>query len=313
MKNETNFNRLGLYRYNSRSFFDMEVLVSGLNSYLGRASISYLQGDGYNVHGLSRDIGLLSYKIKVPVTAHIATVDLIKRGQAYESFNLTGLDLSFYFTQIPDLEDKIAIQYELLSLRHFILLSQRNGCNRVIYVGRTYDKHCLQDIKALFKELDVVYTIVLKDVAVGQGTSFDHFVNTMMTNRYVFLFNPKKKIKFCPFVLEDIFRWIKKIPWNEAFRNEEIEFGGEQIIELEELLQACIEAQKNGNTYKDCRVVSVPSKTLAQILNKSMYGIPYDSYSEYILKAARGKLADNSKWQSLFPFDYTPVLSALKY
>src|SRR5690606_33778410 len=119
----------------------MEVLVCGVNSYLGRASVSCLQEDGYNVHGLVRDIRLLSYNTPEPITADIAVVDLIKKGTEYENFSLSQLDLSFYFTQIPDLDDKIAIQYELLSLRHFILLSQRNGCNRIIYVGRTYDKN----------------------------------------------------------------------------------------------------------------------------------------------------------------------------
>ncbi len=288
----------------------MEVLVCGLNSYLGRASVSCLHGDGYNVHGLVRDVRLLSYYIKTPVTANIVTVDLIKKGKAYEDFSLDRLDLSFYFTQIPDLDDNIAIQYELLSLRHFILLSQRNGCNRVIYVGRTYDKNYLDDIKALFVELRVAYTIVLKDIAIGMGTSFDRFMTRMMVHKYIFLFNPTGKIRFSPFVLNDIFRWIKKIPWKENFIHEEIEFGGAQILDLKDLFLERIKKQGLKDVYK---IISVRNKTFAQFLNRSMYGIRPDTYSEYILNVTRGNFADNSKWQTLVAFEYTPIIPNLRH
>src|SRR5690606_13321293 len=234
----------------------MEVLVSGLHSYLGRASVSYLPDDGYHVYGLSRDTRLLSYKTNIPITANITNVDLIRRGKAYEDFRLDTLDLSFYFTQIPDLDDTIAIRYELLCLRHFILLSQRNGCNRIIYVGRMYDKYCLEGIKALFVELQVAYTIVLKDIAIGTDTAFGRFLTKISANRYVFLFRPTERCTFCPFVLEDIFRWIKQIPWKEAFVNEEIEFGGAQLWELKDML---VEQAKYLKINNMKRIFSVPN------------------------------------------------------
>ncbi|NGM61202.1 SDR family oxidoreductase [Sphingobacterium sp. SGG-5] len=283
----------------------MEVLVCGLNSYLGRASVSCLQEDGYNVHGLVRDVRLLSQHT-FPATADIVAVDLIKKGAAYTHFSLTQLDLSFYFTQIPDLDDKIAVQYELLSLRHFILLSQRNGCNRVIYVGRTYDKNCLTEIKALFLELGVAYTIVLKDIALGVGTSFDRFMTRILAHKYVFLFNPTGKIRFSPFVLKDIFRWIKKVPWHENFIREEIEFGGAEVLDLKDLLREHVRKQ---GLREMCKIISLQNKRLTQLLNRSMYGIRRDTYSEYILNVTRGSFADNSKWQSLFSFDFTPIYS----
>lgn len=288
----------------------MEVLVCGLNSYLGRASISCLQGDGYNVHGLVRDVDLLTYNTHLSITAAITAVDLIKKGVAYEHFSLSELDLSFYFTQIPDLDDSIAIQYELLSLRHFILLSQRNGCNRIIYVGRTYDRNRLQDIRSLFVELGVDYTIVLKDIALGVGTSFDRYVMKTLAHKYVFLFNPTGKIKFCPFELQDIFRWIKKVPWKDRFIQEEIEFGGAQVWELKDFLLERIKTQELKDVYK---IVSIRSKSLVRFLNKSLYGICQDNYNGYILNVANGNYADNSKWQSSLTFDFTPVMPNLRY
>src|SRR5690606_19600457 len=98
------------------------------------------------------------------------------------------------------------------------------------------------------------------------------------------------------------FRWIKKVPWKENFIHDEIEFGGAQVLDLKELLLERVRKQGLGEI---CKIVSVRNKTFAQFLNRSIYGIRHDVYGEYILNVARGNFADNSKWQSLFAFDFT--------
>lgn len=282
----------------------MNLLLCGLNSYLGRAGLTYLSGGGYNVYGIVRDLDLLKRKMGESIDARLYSVDLIKKGEAFYRFGIEELDLSIYFAQIPNQRDELGVQYELLSLRNFIFLSQRNGCNRIVYVGRTYDKAYLKAVEALFVELGVVYTILLKDLAVGLGSSFDLFMHEALENKRMYLYSRLGDMKFRPIILSDLFSFIKKVNWKDSFIYQCLEFGGEQIMTINELIQWYINKRGCAGHYK---VFSIPHKRLSIWLNKLLYGVDSEIYDDYLLGIMGGGGADNSLWQQQIDFKLQPI------
>ncbi|MDR2283854.1 MAG: hypothetical protein LBE37_11620 [Sphingobacterium sp.] len=288
----------------------MNLLLCGLNSYLGRAGLTYLPGEGYHVHGVVRDLDLLKRKMETPVDATLHSVDLIKKERSFYSFSVEGIELSIYFAQIPNQRDELGVQYELLSLRNFVFLSQRNGCNRIIYVGRTSDKNYLKAVESLFVELGVVYTILLKDLAVGLGSSFDLFMKEALKNRYVYLYSRLGNMKFRPIILSDVFSFIKKVNWKERFINQCLEFGGERVMTINDLIQWYI--NKSGEISRS-KVFLIPSKRISIWLNKLLYGIDSEVYEDYLLGIMGGSVSDNSLWQQQVDFKPLPIKESFSF
>src|SRR5690606_38320846 len=108
---------------------------------------------------------------------------------------------------------------------NFIQLSKNNNCTRIVYFGRVYDKNIIIYIQQLFEKEGIRYTIVLKDVAIGNGSAFDRFMQQMMTNKLIFLYKPIEKVILRPVYLSDFIQWVKQVDWQHDFINEYLEFG----------------------------------------------------------------------------------------
>lgn len=282
----------------------INLLLCGLNSYLGRAALLHLPDNEYRVFGVVRDIELLKGKVKEDINASVFSVDLIKKGEAFDCFHVGDLSLSIYFAQIPDQQDTIGIQYELLSLRNFVFLSQRDGCNRIIYVGRSYDKRYIKAVEELFLELNVDYTILLKDLAIGKGTLLDQFMDKVLKHRLIYLYSSLSTFQFRPILLKDLFSFIKNINWQNSFVRQYVEFGGDRLMDIRELIQLYI---KTRGLPADYKLLLIKNKKLATWLNKVLYGIDPEVYKEYIREVSEARVADNTIWQQQFEFAYLPI------
>lgn len=236
--------------------------------------------------------------------AAIFPVDLIKKGEAFDNFHIKDLDLSIYFAQIPDQRDELGDQYELLSLRNFIFLSQRDGCNRIIYVGRAHDKRRLEAVEILFKELGVQYTILLKDVAIGRGTSFEQFVQHLLKHRVIFLYDRLCHVQIRPVLLRDLFAFIKKINWQNDFVCRYLEFRGKRLMTINELIGLYIQARRANTYYK---IVPIRNRALARCLNKLLYRMDSQVYDECMFDMGKPCVAENSSWQQQVEFAAVPI------
>lgn len=274
----------------------MNILVCGLNSYLGKSSLIYLQDDNNLVHGLVRDADLLTKKINGTINAQLHNVDIVRYNPDRINFSLPPCEVAFYFTQSPELFDSIGANYELLSLRNFVQFSKQNACNRIVYIGTIYDRSYLNAVEKIFKETEVNYTIVLKDIAVGQGTSFEEFMKKMLRKRLIYLYKPHKKIEVCPVILPDLMDWLRKTDWSSQYMNAKIEFTGQRSYELEELI--LLYEEKYGNNKKHA-IVPIHNKPLVKWCNKYLSGIPYDQYAQYIAEICEREDLDSMQWKKV--------------
>ena len=93
-----------------------KVLISGLNTYLGRRASCYLQSSDFDVTGLVRNLSLFNRIVKEKVTAKLFELDLLRKGEAFENFEISDLNFGIYFTQVPSLDNDIQLQLELLKI-----------------------------------------------------------------------------------------------------------------------------------------------------------------------------------------------------
>ena len=286
----------------------MNALVCGLNTYLGKTILTSLQSENLHVYGIIRDASLLEARDANPINAKLFNVDIIRLSSLTFPIPLPQIDVSFYFTQIPDLADEIGIQYELLSLKNFIQLSKNNNCTRIVYFGRVYDKNNIIYIQQLFEKEGIRYTIVLKDVAIGNGSAFDRFMQQMMTNKLIFLYKPIEKVILRPVCLSDFIQWVKQVDWQHDFINEYLEFGAQQAVEIEELMQLYLSKYSSPQKHK---IITIPYECLAKLLNRIVSKVSYDHYADYINTMSKRTLTDNSKWTNLIPFQYSKIETAV--
>ncbi|MCA5004771.1 hypothetical protein [Sphingobacterium bovistauri] len=265
----------------------MNVMACGLNSYLGKASLRYLQGDTIQIHGLVRDQELLISKLYKPTLAKLYNVDVIRYNPYVVDIHIPDCHVAFYFTQTPELHDAVGANYELLSIRNYIHFAKKNNCNRIVYVSTIYDSRHLSTIEELFTELQMTYTIVLKDVAIGKGTSFEDFMIKMLKNRFIYLYKPTKSITLNPIKIKDLMSWLGSINWSTTYLNKYIKFEGTQSFQIEELMKMYQNHLAKGNKH---HIITIQNKTFAKICNKYFSGIPYNTYADYI-----SELIDHSK------------------
>ena len=257
----------------------MNVITCGLNSYLGKASLHYLYDVNFQTHGIVRDQNLLISKLKIPTQTQLYNFDIVRYTPHSINLSLSACKLAIYFTQTPELNDIVGANYELLSIRNFIQFSKRNNCNRIIYVGTIYDRKFLSEIEKLFIEFEVNFTIILKDVAIGEGTSFNDFMDKMLKNKIIFLYKPQKNVSFSPIHLEDFMNWIKSVDWNSNYSNEYVEYTGANRMEIEQVMNLY---QDNLSAHKKHKIIPIANKRIAKIFNKYFSGVSYDQYAEYI-------------------------------
>ena len=286
----------------------MVALIIGLNTYFGREGVKFLQDEDFNIIGLTRDAALLEKKLGIIEGAKLYSIDICQVGNKREELQLPHIDISFYFSQIPDLNDEIGINYELLSLHNFIQLSKRNNVRRIVYFGKRYEQKYLAKILDLFKASDVDFTLVLKDIALGEGTSFDGFINDLLKNRKIYLYKPKKKIYVRPVVLKDVYRWIRSVDWQKQYINQVIEFGGENVYEIEDIIKRYI--QRKG-IYSDYKIVPLRNATMAKYINMAFHNLDIELYSEYIRQGSSTPMHDNSSWKQTTQFAFTPLEEVL--
>ncbi|WET71704.1 MULTISPECIES: hypothetical protein [unclassified Sphingobacterium] len=281
-----------------------KVLISGLNTYLGRRASCYLQSSDFDVTGLVRNLSLFNKIVKEKVTAKLFELDLLRKGEAFERFQITDLNFGIYFTQVPSLDNDIQLQLELLGLRNFVEICKRAGNNRVIYVARLMDEHFLEPVRDLLENLRVQYTIVIKSSVIGKESVLNRIFAKLAKRQTIFYWNWVASLKFRPLPLLDVYRWLREMPWENNFISEVIYLGGNEEMTFRGLfyhfLKCTSESQK--------REISV-NKFFAKLLLTRLNDINKEDIDEFRRVLYYEKNVDNSTWQRVQAFEFTPLKS----
>ncbi|PUV21488.1 MULTISPECIES: NAD(P)-dependent oxidoreductase [Sphingobacterium] len=279
-----------------------KVLISGLNTYLGRRASCYLQTKDFHVTGLVRNLSIFNKIVKEKVTAKLFELDLLRKGPAYDNFQISDLNFGIYFTQVPSLDNDIQLQLELLGLRNFVEICKRSGNDRVIYVARLMDEHFLDPVRNLLEALRVQYTIVVKSSVIGKESVLNRIFGKLAKKQTIFYWNWVASLKFHPLPLLDVYRWLREMPWENNFISEVIYLGGHEEVTFRSLFYQFLSSTSSSQK----REIGV-NKFFAKLLLSRFNDINKEDIDEFRRVLYYEKNVDNSTWQKVQTFEFTPL------
>ena len=285
-----------------------EVLICGLNNYLGRRAVAHFANDEINVTAITRNTTLFFSRLKEPPTAKLHAIDLVRRSGDFESFKIVNLEAAFYFAQAPTLNDAVNIKLEIIALQNFIELVKRQSCWRIIYVARLMDRKYLQPVVELFNTQGIQYTIVLKNCTVGKGSMLDNIFKVLEKQRVVVYVNKIAKLKFQPIAALDVIRWLQSMLPIQAFVDRIIELGGPTIMNFRDFFQVY---GRFSPTHIHPRTLSLP-KQLVKFIFTKLYKVNGENFEEFRYVIRHENVVDNTVWQQYMPFELTPIERAIE-
>ncbi|WP_099371641.1 hypothetical protein [Sphingobacterium sp. 1.A.5] len=287
----------------------MEVLLSGLNSYLGKRAMSNLSKEDFNVHGIVRDLDLFKSRLFEKITATLDKVDLLRKGKEFDSFKIdSGIGLAIYITHVPTLGEYVNLNLELITLRNFIELTKLNGGRRIVYIARLMDKPYITEVEALLKASDITYTIVLKNLAIGKGSVLDKYMHQLINGKYLPYDKFFANVKFNPISSLDLLRWIYNVDWDKNFINETIEIGGSSTVTVQEMYRLY---KKTLYPNADVKSILLPHFIMSMVFQQA-YHIHKEDVIEFRRLMEREYPIDNTSWKNTMLFSFTPLAEVIK-
>ncbi|MVZ64390.1 hypothetical protein GQF61_00870 [Sphingobacterium sp. DK4209] len=282
----------------------MEVIISGLNSYLGKRAMSHLNKEDFHVHGLVRDVELFRARTNEELTGSLNKVDLLRRGKEFDAFKLEkDADLAIYITHVPELGEMVNLNLEIITLNNFIELARRNNCSRIIYIARLMDKPFVSPIKAALEASGLTYTVILKNLAIGRGSVLDRYMRQVFRGKYLPYDSSIASVKFSPISALDLLRWIYNVDWKKNFLNETIEIGGPNTLTIQEMFRLY-----RKHLFPDSPVKSIRlPHAIMSIFYKKFYHINSEDLVEFNRLMKREYPIDNSNWKQIILFSFTPL------
>lgn len=282
----------------------MEVLISGLNSYLGKRAISHLHKEDFHVHGIVRDLDLFKSKISEKPTATLNKVDLLRKGSEYEDFNIDkGLDLAIYITHVPELGEMVNLNMEVITLNNFIELTKRNGGKRILYIARLMDKPFISVIRSILEKAEITFTIILKNLAIGKDSVLDRYMRQLLQSKYLPYDSSFANVKFSPISALDLLRWIYNVDWNKNFINTQIEIGGPRTLTVQEMFRLY---RKTLFPKSPVKSIKLPHFVMSMCYKK-FYHIHREDLVEFKRLMKKEYPIDNSNWKQIILFSFTPL------
>ncbi|WP_437921638.1 hypothetical protein [Sphingobacterium sp. LRF_L2] len=283
----------------------MNILISGLNNYVGRRSVSLMADEHFQVFAVTRNLKLFQRRLFEPSRAEVFELDLIK-GEEGDPLPLPELSAAYYFTQVPTLADIVNLKLELLCLRNFIRIVKKRQCVRIIYVARLTDKTCIEPVLELLEEFGMEYTVVLKESVVGRDALIDRVFKSMASQSVIFYASYYSDHRFQPFGVHDFIRWLKQVLHIRAFKNRILEIGGDEGFSFREMFELY---KKLGLIEKSQRIMRL-SRWMVRVLYQRSLDISSSDYAELSRLMQSGQQSSNS-WQSEMPFEFTPLSQIL--
>ncbi|TDS12423.1 Rossmann-fold NAD(P)-binding domain-containing protein [Sphingobacterium paludis] len=284
----------------------MDILISGLNNYVGQRSVSLMADEKTNVYAITRNIKLFEKRPFEPIRAKLYELDLLK-AELDKDLPIPDINAAFYFTQVPTLCDVVNLKLELLCLRNFIHILKKKNCNRLVYVVRLMDKICIQMVLDLLKEFNMDYTVVLKNSVVGNGSLIDRVFKNIAKRRFIYYSKGYANRVFQPLGAHDLIRWLKRILEVPAFHYQVLEVGGEEEFSFMTMFTHYKQLQLIPSGQ---RIVNVP-RWLVKFMYQYKLDISSTDYAELSRIIQSDNRADNN-WKADMTFEFSKVSDILQ-
>lgn len=211
----------------------MNVLLTGINNYLGKELAFFFVQKEYNVTCLVRSETLLLADEKANENLSVIRGDLIR--EKYSQPFPDDLDVAFYFSYYVAEQGDIYQELEILSLQNYIKKARRVNCPHLIYV-MPLRSPVNESIKKVLEESYISYTIVRTSNIVGKDSLLINIFKKMASSPAI-VSNVKLASSKCqPIALSDAITYLDFMAFNPATFNQTFDIGGPEILSYREML-----------------------------------------------------------------------------
>jgi len=210
----------------------MNVLLTGINTYLGKNLSAFFLEKEYQLTCLVRNETILE-KEKKNINLSIIRGDLIR--EKYSTDFPKDLDVAFYFSYYIAEQGDIYQDLELLSIQNYIKKARRVNCAHLVYV-MPLRSPVNEDIKSLFEKSYIPYTVIRTSNIVGKDSLLIEIFKKMASNYVIVSNNKLAKSKCQPIALSDAITYLDFIASNPVTFNQTFDIGGPEVLSYKQML-----------------------------------------------------------------------------
>ncbi|HUH19299.1 hypothetical protein [Albibacterium sp.] len=272
----------------------MNILLTGINTYLGKKLSLFFLEKNYELTCLVRNENILK---NVTGRSNLSVIqgDLIR--EKYSREFPKDLDVAFYFSYYVAEQGDIYQDMELLSIQNYIKKARRVNCAHLVYV-MPLRSPINEDIIALFEKSYIPYTVIRTSNIVGKDSLLIQIFKKMASN-FAIISNSKLASSKCqPIALSDALTYLDFIASNPITFNQTFDIGGPEILSYREMLLQFLQICKIKKT-----IITLPfvhSFFSSFWLSKSS-GLPKMIAHAFSENIQGDLLCENNRIHDLFP------------
>jgi len=275
----------------------MNVLLTGLNNYLGKQLASYLADEGYLLSCLVRNEKYFLEMTERHSNLSIITGDLVR--EKYTPAIAGDMDVAVYLSQDSAEWGEQYKNLELLSLINFIKQARKSNSQQLIYITRLRAPF-IQEVQQILINSYMAYTIIRISNIIGRGSILMEMMKKISSKFLIFANHRLVKMRAQPIALQDLLTYLNFVLLNPAAFNQNFDLGGPDILSYKEMLKAYMKLVK-----KHRPIIALPSfsNRLSAVFISLTTGVSVPTaraFGEYITEDL---LCENNHIYELFPHE----------
>lgn len=216
----------------------MNILLTGINTYLGVNFQSYLLERGYRVTTLVRKTHALKNPPQPQENLTILYGDMIR--ESYSDNIPHNLHAAYYFSTYSTEQGGVYKNLELLALQNLVKKLRRVHCHHLVYVA-SLRSPVNKDVALLLAASYIPYTVVRTSNIVGKDSALLEIFKEY-SKQFVILSNRHlSKSKAQPIAISDALAYLEFIANHPKTFHKNLDMGGPEILSYREMITQYLE------------------------------------------------------------------------
>ncbi|MFC0317782.1 MULTISPECIES: hypothetical protein [Olivibacter] len=284
----------------------MNILITGLNNYLGKRLAWHLADEGYQTSCLVRN-----EKHFLETTEEHPNVSVIRGDLVRERYTPTiaeQIDVAIYLSQDSAEWSEQYKNLELLSLINFIKQARKSNSQQLVYITRLRTPF-IKEVQQILTDSYISYTIVRISNIIGKESILMEMMKKVSSRFIIFANQRLVKMRAQPIALQDLLTYLSFIVLNPAAFNQSFDIGGPDVLSYKEMLKAYMK-----QIHINRPIISVPSfnNRLSAFFISLTTGVSVSTARAFGENITQDLLCENNHIRDLFPHECLTFEQALK-
>lgn len=284
----------------------MNVLLAGLNNYLGKRLACYLADEGNKVFCLVRNETHFLNTTRSHLNIFAVRGDLIR--ERYAPGLPEELDCAIYLSQDTAEWNDEYRDMELLSLNNFVKQARRLHAAHLLYVTRLRTPFVAQAYDLLRKSY-IHFTFLRISNIIGKDSVLLQMMENLSAKMVIFANQRLARLKAQPIALADLLTYISFLMVNPVAFDQVFDIGGTSVLSYREMLEKYLKMNKLSR-----KIIPVPDSNneLSAYIMSMTTGVSLEAARAMGEHITDDLLCEENKVHELFPHDCLSFEDALQ-